>query len=120
VNEFAALPSTTGLLAETKAFNRVSGQTGVPDPISPSGGQAAARESARSSAGRFNRRIPWTVIGSIAGTRALNKAVDILAGIIERKLTGGNDDHKKTVKILGPDGRVVIEVIATPEKKKLK
>jgi hypothetical protein len=65
-------------------------------------------------------RVPWTVIGSVAGTRALNKAVDILAGIIERKLTGGNEDHKKTVKILGPDGRVVIEVIATPEKKKLK
>ena len=65
-------------------------------------------------------RVPWSVIGSVAGTRALNKAVDILAGIIERKLKDSSDHHKKTVKILGADGHVLTEVVATPEKRKPK
>jgi hypothetical protein len=46
--------------------------------------------------------------------------VNILAGIIERGLIGGSEDHKKTEKILGPDGRVKTEVAATAEKRKLK
>jgi hypothetical protein len=62
--------------------------------------------------------VPWAIIGAAAGKRAVEKAVDIVAGVVERRLSRRNDDHKKTVKILGPDGKVVTEVVATPKKKK--
>jgi hypothetical protein len=63
-------------------------------------------------------RVPWVIIGSVAGKRAVEKAIDIIAGVVERKLAERNDTHKKTVTIWGPDGKPAVEVIAKPERKR--
>lgn len=62
--------------------------------------------------------VSGTTVAGYVSKKVFDKALDIVGEVVKRKLEGSNDgDHKKTVTIYGPDGKVAVKVIAEPEPK---
>lgn len=57
-------------------------------------------------------------LGAKTLEKAIEKALDLLAGAVERKLKNGNSERKKAVTIYGPDGKAALVVEALPERKR--
>jgi len=64
--------------------------------------------------------ISWPAVTACIGKKVIDKAADILANVVERRLTDGKQERKKTVTIYDPSGSAHTMVELKPERPRVK